>query len=205
MITTIICVLTGIISGAAFTQQQIFEQLMHHPATEHRRGEYWRWLTSGFVHADYMHLAFNLLAFWSFGTGVERQFVRHFGENGQYVFLVFYLLIIVAANIPTYLNNRFNSAYSAVGASGGVSGVVFAAILFNPWLEMTFFILPMRGIVFGVLYLAYSSWAAKNANDNIGHSAHLTGALVGFVGTALLMPDMLEQFVISLRYLSPYW
>ena len=205
MITTIICVITGIISGAAFTQPNIFNQLMHHPATEHRRGEYWRWLTAGFVHADYMHLAFNLLAFYTFGVGVERRFIGYFGENGSYIYLFFYLVIIVAANLPTYFQHRFNSSYTAVGASGGVSGVVFAAILFNPWLEMSVFIIPMRGVVFGVLYLAYSSWAAQNAKDNIGHSAHLTGAVLGFALTAALMPDRLEQFIMEIRYMSPYW
>jgi membrane associated rhomboid family serine protease len=203
MITTIICVLTGLISGAAFTQQDIFQKMMHHPATEHRHKEYWRLLTSGFVHADYMHLAFNLLAFYSFGVHVERKFMGHFGASGQWYFLAFYLLIIIGANLPTHFNQRFNSAYSAVGASGGVSGVVFAAIMFRPWSEILFFFIPMPGILFAVLYLFYSSWAAKNANDNIGHSAHLTGAIAGFVLTALLMPTEFAFFIEQMRN-NPY-
>lgn len=206
MITTAICAVTALISMMAFSQESVFQKLMHHPYTEIRQKEYWRWLTSGFVHADYMHLAFNLFAFYSFGKFVEFEFMDKFGDKtGQMIYLVFYLAIIVAANIPTHFQQKNNVNYMAVGASGGVSGVVFAAILFRPWLDMAFFFFPMKGLVFGVLYILYSSWAAKNANNNIGHSAHLTGAIMGFLLTALLMPSEFEQFLISIRYESPYW
>jgi membrane associated rhomboid family serine protease len=205
MVTTILCLVTVVISMIAFNRVELFEQFKHFPFIEYRNKEYWRWLTSGFLHLDFTHLAFNMLALYTFGQGVEREFVSYFGQSqGQLIYLFFYLFTIIIADIPTFLQQRNNRNYGAIGASGGVSGIIFAAILFNPWLQLLVFFLPMRGIFFGILYLVYSSWAANNAKDNIGHSAHFTGAIVGFLGTALIMPGKLQEFFLMLQYNSPF-
>jgi membrane associated rhomboid family serine protease len=206
MITSIICVLTIIVSIACFSSEQLAFQLLHYPYREARKGEYWRMLTSALVHADYMHLIFNMLAFYSFGRLVEAVFRDAYGEKlGGSLYLLLYIATIIAADIGTYFQHRDDPNFRSVGASGGVSGIIFAAILFDPWLRMSFFIIPTRGIIFGIIYLVYSSWASNKGTDNIDHSAHYVGALFGFFLTAFLLPERLTGFIYQLLHASPYW
>ncbi len=206
MVTTIICIVTILVSIACFSNENLALRLLHDPYREARRGEYWRMLTSALVHADYMHLAFNMLALYSFGRLVEFVFQDAYGERlGSGLYLLMYAATVVVADIGTFFQHRNNPNFRSVGASGGVSGIIFAAILFDPWLRMTFFIIPTRGIIFGIIYLVYSSWAANKGHDNIDHSAHYVGALFGFFLTALLLPERLQAFIYQLLNQSPYW
>ena len=124
---------------------------------------------------------------------------------GAILFLVMYLLTIVLADTPTYFKYQDNPNYSAIGASGGVSGILFAFILFMPWSMLgLFFVVPIPAIVFGVLYLWYESWSAKNSRDNIGHDAHFWGAVAGVVITIIYRPTIFIDFISKLTNDFPF-
>jgi membrane associated rhomboid family serine protease len=196
-ITILIIIVTCIVSFISFENRKLFDQLKHHPVSEANNKEYYRMISSGFVHADYFHLGINMYVLYGFGTFVESEFLREYGDvNGRIIYLLLYLVTIIIADIPSFIKHRNNYGYSAIGASGAVSGILFIFILLRPWsqLELYFFI-PIPAIIFGILYLLYSSWASKNANDNIGHDAHFYGALAGMVLSAFLLPQLLGDFI----------
>lgn len=141
----------------------MFDQLKHYPIAESRNGQYYRWLTSGFVHGDFMHLFINMFVLHEFGRSVENYLVHHFDKTGgSILYLATYLLIIIMGDVPTYYKHKDNAYFASVGASGGVSGIIFIFILLNPWNMLgLYMIIPVPAIIFGVLYLWYSTWASK--------------------------------------------
>ncbi|WP_236705086.1 rhomboid family intramembrane serine protease [Hymenobacter sp. AT01-02] len=177
----------------AWSSQELMDSWILNPNQIRRRNEWYRFITSGFLHADFGHLLFNMLAFYSFSQIVETIFVSVFGPtNGLLYFLLLYLGGIVVSDIPTYLRHRTDPDYRSLGASGGVASVVFAAILFNPTSKIGVFPLPPQlgipGFIFGFLYLAYSYYMGRRRGDNINHDAHFYGALYGIVVTLILIP-----------------
>lgn len=196
-ITLIITAITVLISWRAFSDPQLFHQLSHRPYIEERSREYHRWLTAGFVHANWPHLIINMFVFYQFGEIVEAYFLQLFGEiMGRINFLLLYIVTIVAANAPTFFKHRNNPTFASVGASGAVSGIVFAFILFDPWAMLgLFFIIPCPAILAGVLFLAYSQYASRNMGDRIDHVAHYYGALFGFFFTVALNWKLLPRFI----------
>ncbi len=195
-ITIILVIITSLISYQAFNNRELFGKLKHHPYSSDKNKEWYRLLTSGFVHGDFVHLIFNMYVLYIFGEMIENVFISIHGElMGRMAFLLLYILSIVIASIPSQIKHKDNPYYSAIGASGAVSAILFAFILFAPWswLEL-FFVIPIPAIVFGVLYLAYSSWAINNAKDNIGHSAHFTGAIAGVLLTIAIYPEIISLF-----------
>jgi len=197
-LTIVLIAVTCLVSFPAFKNREMLDKFKDYPYMANKKGEYYRLLTCGFLHANEAHLFVNMYTFWIFGTFVEDTFLVWFGDlYGRLIFLVFYLLNIVFANIPSLLKHKNNPQYSAVGASGAVSGILFIFILMRPWsiLEL-FFILPIPAILFGVLYLAYSSYASKNdIHSRIGHDAHFYGAVFGIVGVLILQPSVLSTFL----------
>lgn len=195
-VTLVIVVITVLISYRCFSDQQLFYRLSHWPYKEHRNKEYYRFITSGFVHGGWIHLLINMFVFWNFGEIVERYFQGFFGPvNGSILFVVVYLLTVVLASLSTFLKKKDNENYMAVGASGGVSGIVFIFILFYPWEPLYLYgIIPIPGIIAGILYLWYSSYAGKNVKDRIDHDAHFYGALVGILLMVILKPSVLSTF-----------
>ncbi len=198
-ITYIIIAFTVILSFWAFNNREVFIKCKHWPFHEQRSGEYYRWLTSGFIHADYMHLIFNMYALYIFGMMLENYYTHSFAM-GQTFYLLLYVLAIIFAGIPTYLKHKNNPSFASIGASGAVSAVIFASILFNPWsgIGFMFIPIPIPGFVFGILYLAYTQWASRHSNDNIDHEAHLFGALFGIAFTIALKPSLAIDFVHQL-------
>ncbi len=155
------------------------------PAGMDKPNEYYRVLTCGFIHADYMHLAFNMLALYMFGQQVE----GYYGLIGHpMLFPVMYLTGIVASSLPSYAKHKNNSYYRSLGASGGVSAVLFAFVYFAPWQIIYVWFIPIPGIIAGVAYLVYSAYMSKKGADNIGHDAHFWGAVYGFLFTLLFDP-----------------
>ncbi len=201
-VTLILVAVTSVVSILAWQQKPLFDKLILWPPAIARRGEYWRLLTHGFIHADGMHLIFNMVTLYSFGQGVEVLFSR-IGLPQPWGFVGFYLSAIVVAILPTYLRNRNNPGYFSLGASGAVSAVLFASILFSPWNMLLVFFIPMPAIVFAVAYVAYSIWMDKKGGDNINHSAHLWGAGYGILFTLLLEPSVLSHFWHQLTH--PRW
>ncbi|MEM9548803.1 MAG: rhomboid family intramembrane serine protease [Bacteroidota bacterium] len=195
-VTLLIIIVTCIVSYLCFENRALFDQLKHHPVSEANNKEWYRMVTSGFLHADYIHLGINMYVLYGFGTFIEQVFLAHYGEVfGRTIYLLLYLVMIVLADIPSFVKHKNNYGYSAIGASGAVSGILFIFILLRPWaiLELYFFI-PIPAIIFGVLYLLYSSWASKNAKDNIGHDAHFFGAVAGMALSIFLIPEILTIF-----------
>ncbi|MGB4959488.1 MAG: rhomboid family intramembrane serine protease, partial [Saprospiraceae bacterium] len=172
-ITLILVIITCLVSIICFSNKPLFDQLKHYPIAEHNNKEYFRWLTSGFVHGDYIHLFVNMFVLHGFGEAVEHDLMFHFGATaGAILFLATYLLVIIMGDIPTYFKHRENPYFASVGASGGVSGIIFIYIMLYPWSNLELYaIIPIPAIVFGVLYLWYTTWAAKNEKSNIDHEA----------------------------------
>ena len=149
-----------------------------------KRGERIRYLSSGFLHVDTTHLIVNIFTFYFFADSV----IYRVGEMN---FLIIYFASLIFGNILTYRLNKNKLNYNAVGASGAVMGIVYASILLNPSMTLFFFIIPMPGYLFGIGYLFYSIYSMKQRNDNIGHEAHLGGAIAGFFATLLISPILL--------------
>jgi membrane associated rhomboid family serine protease len=204
-ITLIFILICVGVSYICFNNAELFHKLKHWPYAEVGNQEYYRLLSSGFVHGGWMHLLINVFVLYMFGGVVESHFNFHFGAiGGALNFSILFLATIVLADIPSMLKHRNNPSYAAVGASGAVSGIVFAYILFEPWnLLYLYGIIPIPGIVAGILYLVYSSWASKNSKDNIDHDAHLYGALWGMVITIIFRPAFFVEFLEKLKHI-PY-
>lgn len=148
-------------------------------------GEQIRMLTSGFLHVDWIHIGFNMYALWLFGQIVENSF-------SMVSFLVIYFGSLLAGNFYSLQQHKNESYYSAVGASGAVSGIVFSAIMLRPEMKLGIFPIPMYlpGYVFAIGYLLYSIYGMKKQLGNVGHSAHLGGAIAGYVLTLTLRPSV---------------
>ena len=196
-ITTVLVAATVLVSWLAFNNRKLVDRLILWPPAIDRQRQYDRLLTHGFIHADWMHLLFNMITLWSFGAVVERVLVARIGALG---FVGFYLSAIVVAILPSYLRHLHDARYRSLGASGGVSAVLFAFILFDPWSKLIIFPIPVPipAILFAVLYVAYSIWMDRRGRDNVNHSAHLWGAAYGVLFTVLLEPRILGHFVQTL-------
>ena len=160
-------------------------------------GEKLRMFTSGFLHVDWMHLGFNMYALYLFGGIVA-------GLMGNINFLIIYLGSLLAGNMYSIFYHKSEPYYSAVGASGAVSGILYAAILLYPDMTLMLFLLPIPipAYIFGVGYLLYSIYGMKKQLGNIGHSAHLGGAIGGFVIALILMPNLIVQHTLMVGLLA---
>ncbi|MDQ3040633.1 MAG: rhomboid family intramembrane serine protease, partial [Pseudomonadota bacterium] len=176
--TLVIVAVTMLVSWRGFNDRALLERLILWPPAVVRRKQYDRLLGYGFVHADWMHLLFNMITLFSFGAAVERTFAQRIGVVG---FVLFYLSAIVISILPTYIAHRRDPEYRSLGASGGVSAVLFAFILFDPWSTLIIFPIPVPipAFIFALLYVAYSVWMDRQGRDNVNHSAHLWGAAYG--------------------------
>ena len=197
MFTLAIIAVTVLVSWRAFNDQRLLGRLILWPPAVTRNRQYDRLLGYGFVHADWMHLIFNMITLWSFGTAVERVFSEWITPVG---YVLFYLSAIVVSILPTYISHRRDPNYRSLGASGGVSAVLFSFILFDPWSTLIIFPipLPIPAFLFAVLYVGYSIWMDRRGGGNVNHSAHLWGAAYGVLFTVLLEPRILGHFVQTL-------
>lgn len=206
-ITLIIIGVTALVSWRAFNDSSLFEKLKHYPYDESRQKEYYRFLSSGFVHGSGMHLAINMYVLYTFGTVVEEIFSYQFEAMGKIVFVLFYLSAIVVADIPTFLKNKDNPRFASIGASGAVSAIVFVFIIYYPWHGLTFIFFPffsIPAIVLGIGYLIYSSWASQRGGKKIDHSAHFAGAVYGIVFMFALKPSLISEFVSKIQSGLPF-
>src|SRR4030095_11553203 len=195
-ITILIIIFTSLVSYQGFTNYRFIDRMKHFPSREWSAKEYYRLLTSGFVHADWIHLLINMFVLYSFGEFIESYIVTEFGKPwGRIIFLVMYMLNIVLANIPTFIRHKQNPSFSSIGASGAVSGIVFIFILLRPWSNLFFFIIiPLPAILFGIGYLIYSSWAANREHGRLDHLAHFAGAIAGMMMIIILKKEILADF-----------
>jgi membrane associated rhomboid family serine protease len=198
-ITLIIIVITGLVSWWAFSQEAVFDQYCFSPERVWHQREWVRLLSGGFLHANMPHLFFNMLSLFFFGPTVEYFFRVEFGAMGSILYVIFYLAAIVIANIPDLLEQKENYYYRAVGASGAVSAIIYSAVLFSPMSTIAFMFIPMPAFVFGILFLVFSAYMARRQMDNIGHLAHFSGAVFGFLFPLLFKPalfmDCIHQII----------
>ena len=199
-ITMIILVLTTIISFLSFNNSRLMDALIFWPPAISMRRQYYRFLTCGFIHADLMHLAFNMITLYFFGRGLELFYMGRLGLQ-HYYFTLLYLSAIVVANIPSYIKQHDNYNYRSLGASGGVCAVLFAFILIDPWETLQlFFSIDVPAIVYAVLFLAYTIYMSRRGGDNVNHDAHFWGALFGIVFTIAVHPDVINIFLNELSH-----
>ncbi len=199
-ITSIIAFPPNVSSINSIRRPEWFGQYLFNAVAVSKHKQYYRMLSYGFLHANWMHLFFNMFTLYFFAPIVETMFKAMFGRVGGLLFLLFYLSAIVVSTIADLIKYRNNSAYNAIGASGAVSAVLFAAILIYPDMKLMFLLvpIPITAWIFGLLYLGYSYYMAKRNIDNIGHSAHFWGAVYGFFLPILLQPKLLQHFFAAI-------
>jgi len=183
------------VSFLGFSNQTLFLKFLFKPNSILKDKEWYRFISSAWLHADYMHLFVNLFVLYSFGNFLEYFFNVYYEEQSSVLYLFLFLGSTVVSHIPSYVKHKSNINYQAVGASGGVSGILFAYILINPlsMLELYLFI-PIPAIIFGILYLWYSYYMSKKNIDNIGHEAHIYGALGGMILITIIKPGIWVSF-----------
>jgi membrane associated rhomboid family serine protease len=183
--TYILIAFTALISITAFRNQEWFSKLQFNAYQVYHRKELHRLLTHGFLHANWTHLIVNMLVLYFFGPIVEQIIRQILSEAMQgwsmLIYMFFYFAAIIVATLLSLYKNKDNVWYNSVGASGAVSAVIFFYIFFNPWEKIYFYgILPVPGIIMGVLYLIYGHYMSRKGTDNVNHDAHIVGALFGF-------------------------
>lgn len=167
-----------------FAMPQVIERCLFRPYEFARGLRRATIISSGFVHADLAHLAFNMITFWFFGVMLERII-------GTPKFVLLYAIGLLASSVGTYFKHRNNPEYATLGASGAISAVLFAAIVYRPEMDLAFILLPIPipAPVFAVGYLAYTWWSARQNRGRINHDAHLGGALAGLAFVAIFDPQ----------------
>jgi len=197
--TIILILITVVVSYAGFNSRKLMENLQFNASKIIYKKEYHRLITHAFIHANWEHLFVNMIVLFSFGQAIEAYFKYNFGNKFiQYYFLLYFGGILVS-NIYALIKHRNNYFYNSVGASGAVSAILFAAIFFDPWGKILFFlILPIPGILFAALYLVYSYQMSMKQKDNVAHDAHFLGALFGFIFPIMLNPQLFSEFIDKL-------
>lgn len=150
-------------------------------------------ITSGLVHANWAHLAFNLLSYYFFAFTLER-------IAGHWQFFIIYFSGLALSDLTTIIKNKNNTGYYSLGASGAISALLFSYILFDPFSRIMIFPIPfpIPAFVFAGLYLLYCMYASRRQSDNINHEAHFWGAITGVVATSVLYPGVFLNFVAKI-------
>jgi len=186
MVTIVIIASNVIMSFKGFDDRLFFEKYKFNIGSI-RRGEQIRMISSGFLHADTTHLLMNMVTLYFFAGTVINQL-------GNFNFVIIYIASLIFGNLLSLYFHKDEYWYSAIGASGAVTGILYAAILLEPSMSLYMFFIPIPipGYVFGIGYLLYSIYGIKNRVGNIGHDAHFGGAVGGYALTLLLMPSLFK-------------
>ena len=202
-ITTIIIIITALVSIGGFSNQKIIGDLIFYPPAVTERKQWYRFFTCGLIHADWMHLIFNMISLYFFGRVVEDAFTALFPEAGKWLYLIMYISALLVSLLPTYLKHKNDYNYASLGASGAVSAVVFAGLAVAPASEIYVYFIRMPGFVFAPLYLILSVVMERKGGDNINHSAHIWGSLYGlafiFITAYSAGVDLAGYFVESVK------
>ena len=210
-ITLIIIIVTVIVSIFAFRSQKVMDDLIFYPTAITEKNQYYRFISYGLIHADISHLFFNMYAFYLFGGACENSFVNIFGNYGKTFYLLMYFLALIACVIPDFNKYKTNPGYRSLGASGAVSAVVFAYILFNPLQGIGLLFIPIfiPGFLFGILFIVISYFLGKKGGTSVNHSAHIWGALFGVTFIIVFSEifstyPLLNNFIKSVKGLDPH-
>lgn len=199
-ITLLIIIVTALVSIGAWQDRRVFLALLFEPFVIRARGEWHRFVTHAFIHADGYHLFVNMFVLYMFGANVERLYQGLTDGSGALAFSGLYLGGILFSSLVGYRRHIHDPGYRAVGASGAVAAVLLAHILMLPTqsIYLMFIPIPIPSFVFGILYLVYERYMDKRGGDNVAHDAHFHGALFGVVYTAIVEP----RLVLELGYLQ---
>jgi membrane associated rhomboid family serine protease len=196
LVTVVIIAANVLVSMKGFKDYSFFEKYKFNIGAI-RRGEQFRMFSSGFLHLDFSHLLFNMLTLYFFANVV-------LSSVGATNFVLIYLASLLVGNFLSFYFHKNELHYSAIGASGAVSGILYSAILFYPNMSLYLFFIPIPipAWLFGILYLLYSIYGMKNSLGNIGHDAHFGGALAGYFLTILIAPSLIETQLWIVALLS---
>ncbi|MGL4347249.1 MAG: rhomboid family intramembrane serine protease [Chitinophagaceae bacterium] len=164
-----------------------------------RKGQYYRFLTAGFVHADWIHLLFNMFTLYAFSSSWESIYIGYLHYDPS-LFLLFYIGGIGMGNVVTWWIYRRNENDNSLGASAGVIAVLFSTLMFEPWERIYVFIIPMPVILFIALFIGYSIYGVKKNSDYINHWAHLAGMVWGLIVTFFCYPNIFQIFYRTLLH-----
>jgi membrane associated rhomboid family serine protease len=195
-VTVVIIVLNALVSMKGFSDFNFREKYLFNIGAI-RRGEQIRMISSAFLHANPPHLIFNMLTLYFFADSV-------IFALGTINFIIIYVGSLLIGNLLSYFFHKDEYHYSALGASGAVSGILYAAILLNPEMKLAFIFLPIPipAYIFGIGYLLYSIYGMRAQNDNIGHDAHFGGAVGGYLITLFIAPFLLETSTLMVILLA---
>jgi membrane associated rhomboid family serine protease len=197
-LTIIIIAITCFVSWQAWTKPELLQKLLFNAVAIHHNKQYYRLVSSAFIHADAPHLIFNMLSLYYMGGVAEQLFKQDylFGEQwGGVAYVALYFSAAIVSSISDLIRHKNDSWYNALGASGAVSAVIMVFVLVLPWEKIVFFFIPMWSWVFALIYLVGSYIMAKRNVGNIGHYAHFWGAVYGFIFPMLFYPQLLAFFI----------
>ena len=197
-LVVIIISATVVISANVFKDNSLRNKLLLSPYLIKHENQWYRLFSHSWIHADWQHLLFNMLSLYFLGDLLLKQWIIEFGSiKGMGLFALLYLIGGIAATLLPYLKNQDNSSYNALGASGAVSAVIFAAILWNPTMKLglLFIPFPIPAYIFGPLYLLIEYFAMRNIKSGIAHDAHLGGAIFGILFVLFINLEKGKEFL----------
>lgn len=193
----IIIILTVIVSLNGFKDRELIEKLLYSPYKTKHYKEFYRILSHTVIHADLTHLIFNMFSLYFLGSLLENNLIAEYGiVQGEIHFLLIYLFGGIFATLIPYARNQDNPNYRSLGASGAVSAVIFATIIWNPTLQLglLFIPIPIPAYIFGPLYLAFEYFADRKGGTGIAHDAHIGGAIFGILYVLIINIDKGKEF-----------
>ena len=194
----IIIIVTVLVSLNAFSKSLILDKMVYSPYRVKHEKEYYRLISHMFIHADSVHLIFNMMSLYFLGSFLENELIFSFGSiGGEVHFLILYFFGGLFSTLIPFSRNQDNFNYRALGASGAVSAVIFAAIIWNPTMKLSllFLPIPIPAYIFGPIYLAFEYWADRRGGTGIAHDAHIGGAIFGVIYVLIINIDKGKEFL----------
>ena len=193
IVAILLIIINVIVSIKGFNDRSFFNKYAFNVDKVLLQKDYKVLITSGFLHANWGHLIFNMLSLYLFSTGLELY-------TGPFLYLLIYFASLLGGDLFTLIVQRNNGAYTSVGASGAVCGLIFASIALFPGMGVGLFFLPIfiPAWLYGIIFVLYSLYGVRTQRGNIGHEAHLAGALVGMITAAALFPDQARENIVTI-------